>query len=269
MGGPSKLVGRRTTPLCALVLAALVALAALPALARAATYVAMGDSYSSGVGTGSYYADSASCKRSPHAYPVNVARRIGRGLRFVACSGARTTDVLNTQVRTLNPWTRRVTISVGGNDAGFSSVIGVCARPWPWTCWSDIHDAQTFIRNTLPGLLNRVYGAIDSRSPSAVVAVVGYPRLFNPRNPCIASAGISSGEEAELNETADLLATVTSRRARARGFTYVVPNRRFPWHAVCDSAAWINGLSFPIVESFHPNRAGHDAYADLLTPAID
>jgi lysophospholipase L1-like esterase len=267
--GSKTLARSRAARLCALALATLAVLAVLPALARAATYVAMGDSYSSGVGTREYYADSGGCQRSPHAYPAKVAPRIGHTLNFVACSGAKTQDVLNNQLGPLNASTSRVTISIGGNDAGFSSVITSCARPWPWTCWGDIDNAQNYIRNTLPGRLNSVYGAIDQRATSATVAVVGYPRIFNGRDTCNAGSRISPGEQAELNETADLLASVTRGRALAYGFAYVDPIPSFVGHAVCDSSEWINGLSNPISESYHPNRAGHDAYANLVTPAID
>src|SRR6266496_3984243 len=40
------------------------------AQAAAGPYTALGDSYSSGVGTRNYYADSGSCYRGPAAYPV-------------------------------------------------------------------------------------------------------------------------------------------------------------------------------------------------------
>src|SRR5919106_6237994 len=105
--GPKTLARSPAARTCALALATLALLAVLPALARAATYVAMGDSYSSGVGTREYYADSGSCKRSPHAYPVRVARRLDHTLSFVACSGARTQDVLNNQLGPLNSSTSR------------------------------------------------------------------------------------------------------------------------------------------------------------------
>ena len=268
MGGSNVLASGRATRLCVLALAALAVLVVSPAVARGASYVAMGDSYSSGVGTRAYYTGSGECRRSPHAYPVKVARRVGRGLRFVACSGARTSDVLNKQVGALSASTRRVTISIGGNDAGFSSVIRSCARPWPWTCWGDIDNAQTYIRNKLPGRLDMVYSAIDRRSPGAVVAAVGYPRIFNGRDTCLAGAGISSAEQAELNEAGDLLARVTRGRALAHGFAYVDPIRSFTGHAVCDPNEWIAGLSIPVSESYHPTRAGQDAYADLVTAVI-
>ena len=43
---------------------------------------------------------------------------------------------------------------------------------------SDQH-RQTYIKNTLPGRLDLVNNAIKSRSPSAKVIALDYPRLFN------------------------------------------------------------------------------------------
>ena len=31
----------------------------------------------------------------------------------------------------------------------------------------------------------------------------------------------------------------------------------FVGHAVCDTTEWLNGLSSPTSESYHPNRTGH------------
>jgi len=45
--------------------------------AAATSYVALGDSYTSGVGSREYYPDSGSCQRSPHAYPVLDAAQTG------------------------------------------------------------------------------------------------------------------------------------------------------------------------------------------------
>jgi hypothetical protein len=53
-------------------------------------------------------------------------------------------------------------------------------------------------------------------------------------------------------------------RATSYGFAYVDPRQAFTGHAVCDDVEWINGLSFPIRESYHPNRAGQIGYADLV-----
>jgi lysophospholipase L1-like esterase len=243
---------------CALI--ALVAIGWGASTATAAVpYTALGDSYSSGVGTRTYYSDSGSCYRSPQAYPPKVAADKALTLTFAACSGAKTGDVNGSQLGSLNSATKYVTISIGGNDAGFSSVITSCARPWPWTCWGDIDNAEAFIRNQLPGLLDTTYNNIRSRATTAKVIVVGYPRLFNGEE-CNAGARISPGEQSRLNGTADLMSSVISARASAHGFTYADPRGPFTGHAVCDDVEWLNGLSNPVMESYHPNVAGQEEY---------
>jgi lysophospholipase L1-like esterase len=237
------------------------------AQAAVGPYTALGDSYSSGVGTRTYYSDSGSCYRGPKAYPVQVAARLGAPLTFAACSGARVPDVLN-QLGSLNASTALVTVSVGGNDAGFADVITQCALPWPWTCTTDITNANNYIRNTLPGALNNLYSQIRTRAPNARVVVVGYPRLFNGEE-CNLGARISPSEQSALNATADLLATTIAGRAAAYGFRFVDVRSAFTGHAVCDDVEWLNGLSNPVLESYHPNSAGHTSgYTPLVANAV-
>jgi lysophospholipase L1-like esterase len=265
----SKAIRRRpAVALLAGLLAAALLLATASA-ARAVTYVALGDSYSSGVGTRTYYSSSGSCYRSPKAYPVLVAAQLGYSLSFTACSGAKTGDVINNQLGPLNSSTNKVTISVGGNDAGFSSVITECAQPsWSSNCNGAIDTAQAYIRNTLPSRLNSVYSAIRSRSPNAVVAVVGYPRLFMGVD-CNGGTWFSSDEMTRLNQTADLLDTTTQGRATAYGFRFVDPRSAFTGHAVCSSSEWINGLSWPVMESYHPNVTGQaSGYKPLVAAKL-
>jgi len=237
------------------------------AQAAAGPYTALGDSYSSGVGTRTYYSDSGSCYRGPNAYPVQVAARLGAPLTFAACSGAKVPDVLN-QLGSLGASTALVTVSVGGNDAGFADVITRCALPWPWTCTTQINNANTYIRNTLPGALDNLYNQIRAKAPNARVVVVGYPRLFNGEE-CNAGARISPGEQSSLNATADLLATTISGRAAAHGFGFVDVRTAFTGHAVCADVEWLNGLSNPVLESYHPNTAGQTAgYTPLVASAL-
>lgn len=258
----------RRLSLLSLLIVALSLVGVHTAQAAAGAYSALGDSYSSGVGTRSYYSDSGSCQRSPYAYPVLVAQQKGAALTFAACSGARIADVLNNQLGSLNASTAYVTVSAGGNDAGFSSVITQCAKPWPYTCTTEINNANNTIRDAIPGRLDSLYNAIRSRAPNARVTVVGYPRLFNGEE-CNALARISPGEQSELNKSADLLAGVISARAAAHGFAFVDPRSAFTNHAVCDDTEWINGLSNPISESYHPNRNGQSTgYTPLVAARI-
>lgn len=261
----------RRTILTAAVTAAATALAVLlgGGIARAAgpSYVALGDSYSSGVGTRSYIDDGSGCQRSLYAYPELAAGRLGASLSFQACSGAQTADVLANQLGTLSSGTNLVTISIGGNDAGFSTVITHCAYPWPYNCTDDIDNAITFMRTTLPGRLDSVYSAIHTRAPNARVVVVGYPRLFNGQT-CNVLARISATEEGQLNDAADVLAGVIGARAGAHGFGFVDPRAAFAPHEICASSEWINGLSNPVSESYHPNRSGQVGYTDLVVPKL-
>ena len=240
-------------------------LAAPPAPAAQPSYVALGDSYSSGTGTRSYIADGTSCQRSTYAYPSLIAVARGYALNFRACSGASIPDVTSAQLGALSASTAYVTISVGGNDAGFADVITECALPW-WAadCDGAIDGAQVFISNQLPAQLSTLYAAIRTRAPAAQVVVVGYPRLFMGVD-CNAGTWFTAHEMNRLNQTADLLNSRISAAAASRGFAFANPTSKFVGHAVCSSEEWINGLSWPISESFHPNRRGH---ASGYTPAV-
>jgi lysophospholipase L1-like esterase len=225
-------------------------------------YVAQGDSFASGTGTREYY--DSGCQRSNHSYAKQLAAQQGMALSHVACSGARIPDVRANQLGALSATTDLVTISIGGNDAGFASVITQCAKPWPFTCTGNINNARNFINNTLPGQLDALYAEIETRAPNAQVIVVGYPRMFNGEE-CNFGARISPAEQSALNSVADLLATRISAVAIAHGFEFLDVRAPFNTHRVCDDVEWLNGLSNPIGESYHPNRAGHDAFTDLLS----
>jgi hypothetical protein len=72
-----------------------------------------------------------------------------------------------------------------------------------------------------------------------------------------------------MNATADLLRDVTSARAAAYGFTFKDAIPSFVGHAVCSSTEWLNGLSNPTSDSYHPNRVGHSSgYAPLVRSVI-
>ncbi len=245
---------------------AVLALLLMAASALADNYVALGDSYSSGVGTREFYEQT--CKRSLFAYPELVARdRAGTSLTFRACSGATTSSVTSEQLGSLSSSTNIVTITVGGNDAGFSSIITSCALPWPWSCEGELTEAERFIRGTLPGRLETLYGRIHTDAPNATVVVLGYPRLFMGVD-CNAGTFFSTTEMSRMNGIADLLKTVTQERASAHGFTFKDAIPGFTGHAICSESEWLNGLSNPVEESFHPNRTGHRSGYEPLVRAV-
>lgn len=266
-------MSRRRAVATTAAVSALTTLAALgataPAHAAGEAYVALGDSYSSGTGTRDYIADGTSCLRSVYAYPSLIASARGYALTFRACSGATVADVTSTQLPALSSTTRYVSISVGGNDAGFADVLTECAQPgWMSDCNGAIDGAQAFVDGTLPSRLATLYSGIRSKAPNAKVTVVGYPRIFNGED-CNALTWFSPDEESRLNAMADRINTVTAQRAAAAGFSFANPTSRFVGHAVCDSPEWLNGLSNPIENSYHPNKAGHaSGYTPTVSPLL-
>ncbi|MGH3359220.1 MAG: SGNH/GDSL hydrolase family protein [Nocardioidaceae bacterium] len=260
--GARKLTPRLSRVAAASVLALGIAATPRPVNAAATEYVALGDSYSSGTGSRDYY--DPGCQRSNYSYPALTAQRIGATLDLQACSGATVQDVTANQLAALNAEVDYVTMTVGGNDAGFSDVLFECAQPgWASDCDGVVDDAQAYIRDVLPGSLDGLYGEIASRAPNATVVIGSYPRLFNGED-CNAGTWFSPAEQQRLNETADQLASTIGAQASAHGFGLADVRNAFVGHAVCDGEAWINGLSNPVGESYHPNRDGYVGYADVF-----
>ncbi|MDT9593079.1 SGNH/GDSL hydrolase family protein [Nocardioides zeae] len=238
-------------------------------VAAGEAYVALGDSYSSGTGTRSYIDDGTECLRSTAAFPSLVAAAGGYDLDFRACSGAVVADVQANQLQALSADTDLVTLTIGGNDADFTGVITECALPgWASNCDGAIDTATSFIDGTLGSRLSGLYAQVRAAAPNAEVVVAGYPRLFMGED-CDVLTFISPEEMTRLNATADLLNRTTSSAAASAGFRFVDPTAAFVGHAVCDDPEWLNGLSNPVVESYHPNTLGHaQGYTPLVSAAL-
>jgi lysophospholipase L1-like esterase len=232
----------------------LFALAA-PAALAADRYVALGDSFASGVGTGSYTL-SSTCKRSVFAYPYLIAQqRPNTALDFVACSGATTSNLMASQIAAVNATTTLVTVTIGGNDIHFADLIVQCTVA---DCSSSLDSTRASLSTVLTPRLDSVYTAIRGQAAfGAKVAVLGYPRIFGSAG-CFGTLGISSTERTKANQLADALDQVIAARATAFGFSYASALAPFASHAVCSSGPWLNGLNlFNTTESYHPNRNGH------------
>jgi lysophospholipase L1-like esterase len=220
-------------------------------------YVALGDSFSSGVGTGSYSLSSA-CKRSVYAYPYLLSQqRPGTSLSFVACSGATTADLLSTQLGALDAApTSIVTLTIGGNDIGFANLIYQCTIA---DCSAALDSTRLSLEATLGSRLDSVYAAVQGRAaPGAKIVVLGYPHEFGSSS-CLGSFGVSATERTKANQLADALdSTIATHVGRFPGITYASAIATFASHAVCSSAPWLNGLNlFNTSESYHPTKSGN------------
>ena len=224
----------------------------------ASEYVALGDSYASGAGAGSYVDDS--CRRSSNAYPALRGKSFP-SFKFVACSGA-TTQSLGSQFSALTPTTTLVTITIGGNDLGFVDVMTTCTLNGDNACVSRVTTAVKFTREQLPARLDATYATIRNSAPNAELVVLGYPRLFTPDDKC---RTLSEPKRQALNDAADQLSEVTAAAAARAGARYVDVREAFAGHGVCSAQPWINALVSPTDDSYHPNTAGQAAYFEALT----
>lgn len=225
-------------------------------------FVALGDSYAAGVGGG---ARRNECWRAVEGYPVLVARSLGLDLAYEACLGATIGNVERDQMQALGAETTHISLTIGGNDVGFTPVLIEGAKP-SWMSNSDplIDDALAILQDQLPEALAALLERIGERAPSAQVALTAYPVLFNGED-CNALTFFSPREIGRISEGVDLLAGVIGAAARDAGVDFVDPRADFAAHAICDDQEWLNGASWPLEESFHPNEAGHAAYARLVS----
>ncbi len=250
-------------------IAPVTAASAASADASAVHYVALGDSYSSGVGAGSYISSSGSCERSSNAYPEQWAAATSpASFVSVACSGAATSDVINSQVSALSTSTTLVSITIGGNDAGFSSVMETCVIFSTSSCLSAVSAAENFVATQLPGRLEATLQAVRSHAPYAKIVVLGYPDLYDlsKSGSCI---GLSTSDRTALNGGANDLDSALSTAASANYDTYVDVRSQFAGHEICDSASWLNSVDiFAISSSYHPTAAGQElGYLPVFTAA--
>lgn len=249
-------------------LLALGALTATTAPASAATggYVALGDSYSSGDGAGNYDPNSGNCLRSSNAYPALwAAGHSPTSFSFVACAGAISRDVLNNQLGPLNSGTALVSISIGGNDVGFSNVMQTCVLGSDSDCQNAVNNAENYTNNTLPGSLHTLFSAIRSHAPSARVVVLDYPHLYYLTYFCV---GLDYNKHVMLDQGADVLDNVIKNSTASAGFTFAEVRNQFYGHELCTGDGWLHSLTYPVGESYHPTATGQSqGYLPVFTSA--
>jgi lysophospholipase L1-like esterase len=233
-----------------------LALATPAQAASTARYVALGDSYASGVGAGSYTSESGSCQRSTNAYPAQwAAANAPASYVSVACSGATTTSVINSQLAALSTATTLISVTVGGNDVGFASIMTTCVLYGTTECVAAVQAAENKAQSQLPGLLDTVYNGISARAPSARVVVLGYPVFYQLNVPlCI---GLSETSRAKIDEGINLVDGVIQAAAARHGFTFGDVRANFVGHQLCSNNKWLHALNIADINvSYHPMAAG-------------
>ena len=276
---------RRLWRTAILAAAMLAALAAFAGAAQAANYVALGDSYAAGPIIPNQIAPLG-CLKSDHNYAHLAAPTIGLTLRDPSCSGATTDDMTNPQstelgtnppqFNSLDAETTRVSLTIGGNDIGFTEIALNCItlNPFSTPC-KDKYTAggkdqvAERIAATAPKVAAVLQG-IHSRSPSAKVFVVNYAAIFPETGfGCWPQMPIGFGDVPYLRSKEKELNAMLATQAAANGATLVNWYNASIGHDACkgSSTRWVE----PVVPTnpaapIHPNLAGMTGAAAILGP---
>ncbi|KAG5925913.1 hypothetical protein E4U42_003820 [Claviceps africana] len=166
-------------------------------------FVALGDSYSAGIGTGSNGAED-DCRHGSHAYPkliqADLDRRLNPShahveLQFLSCTGSTIDDMLSgsehSQIDSLNVTSSPdfALVSIGGNDLGFFAIMNSCVfrfySLYSGTCDEALRESDSALnagwfehrlRLALMELLDRIQW---EKHPWFTITVTGYARFFN------------------------------------------------------------------------------------------
>jgi len=236
----------------------------------APAYVALGDSYTSAplVPTTD---QSSSCLRSDHNYPHVLARALkATSFTDVSCSGARTADILTAvgdraaQLDAVKADTALVTVGIGGNDLGLSSLM--------FALRISRQQAAKDVAATLPRVragVTAVLRAVRARAPHAVVIAVGYPQLLTGPKGC---AALPLGEAdialvRSVNRRLNAVIAASARAAGARFLDLWTPSRG---HGICSSRPWVNGIVTNKARALalHPFAVEQRAVARLLAAEV-
>jgi lysophospholipase L1-like esterase len=155
-------------------------------------YVAFGDSYAAGIGTGT--TDGDGCRKGSYSYPKQLAQLSAEGIDFqnLPCSGAIVREVLQGNNKgQIDKWENPgnadfATLSIGGNDIGFYPILTACVLRVGQAFSGDCDKAIQAAYDKINGrdLINDISSAMQqiiekSGRPDFKLYLTGYPTFFN------------------------------------------------------------------------------------------
>ncbi|MFB6707167.1 SGNH/GDSL hydrolase family protein [Streptomyces sp. NPDC056333] len=253
--------------------------------ASAVRYVALGDSYSSGLGIPDQV--DLDCGRSDHNYPTLVAGGVHAAqVTDVTCAGADTGHMTEPQesappqLDALRPDTTLVTLGIGGNDLGLAEVITRCVlvaylAPNGSPCKDSYtllgtDEIRTRINDTAPKI-EAVLEEVHARSPQAKVLLVGYPVILpDDGSACRDLIPLATGDFAWFRDKEKQFNSMLAQQAAVSDATYVDTYAPSVGHDACkaDGVRWIEPTDTANAAGFHPNAAGHWSMADGVLAAV-
>jgi lysophospholipase L1-like esterase len=269
-----------------------IAMLGLAAPASAATeYVSLGDSYTAGPLI-PLQIPPFGCLKSNNNYSHLASRELGLALTDPSCSGAETEDMTNPQdvdpdgpnppqFDSLTRKTRIVTIQIGGNDIGFSSIAEDCTSTSPeGTPCQDryVHDGRDEISERIQAtapLVAAVIQGIHARSPKARVLFVNYAAILPDSGPgCWPQMPITEGDVPYVRAKHKELNAMLAAQARANGAELI------DWYAASIAGIGHDACKPPVIRwvepavpvnaaaPIHPNLGGMMGASDLLVAAL-
>lgn len=249
-------------------------------------YSAFGDSFTSGEGeTADEYYDPLTnsptnrCHVSTRSYPFLVGEILQMSVKNYACSGYRSQEVIQRmKLATSGEQPAVVSISVGGNNVGFSDKLKTCLSVD--TChWVQPGNRQATALEIqqYSDELSKVLRQARQSFPASILFVVGYPQFINEDyfaecNPTI-SLMLNAEERLFVAESIKLMNDVIETTANEAGITYVDIEDAYMGQRICEQGglsmnllrfgddfspvASLPDLKFIASESFHPTPYGH------------
>jgi len=295
---------RRIAARVAIVAGAALAVAGLlpaaSALARGAgapgaprPFVALGDSYAAG----SLIPDSpvgspGGCLRSSRNYSSDAAAALHVSVYLdAACTGAKLVNMTAPesvpfgtdppQFNALAPGDSVVTITMGGNDIGFASILVTCGllgvtNPWGNPCQRHYTSGgadriAAAIRAEAPRV-GAVLQGIRARAPHARVLLVGYPDILpNTGHGCFPEVPFAHGDVVYLRGVEIEVNQMLASEAAASGASYVDTYTPTIGHDACSppDTRDVEGLiPTSLAYPFHPNQRGQRVMAEQVLAAL-
>jgi lysophospholipase L1-like esterase len=240
------------------------------------SYVALGDSFTSGPGIPNQIPEAGACGRSDSNYPHLVADALAVAeFTDVSCGSATTEHMAQTQPLTDGPQLDAlsddvdlVTLGIGGNDIGFGEIIVTCAvrslvLPITAPCRDHYNrsgdELGTRIAATAPKVA-AVLAAIRERAPAARILVVGYPVILPDSGPgCWPLVPIAVGDVAWLRTVEGRLNAMLADEAAKAGAGFVDTYTSSIGHDACrlPGQKWVEGfIPTAPASPVHPNALG-------------
>lgn len=267
---------------------------------------------------------SNQCHLSLNSYPLLITQQLfSSSGHSVACSGARITDIIPSKVSSYSGQARDgiarssrsddsvsrlladysvgylpqaefvshyqpavLTVSVGGNDLNFSSIIQRCVMPHVSIHHSDSNCYATYedrveIKNLIDQTIPRwtsLFKELRSKSPLSRLYTIGYPLISVDNGNCAINVHLSQGELEFADEFTNYINLSISKAATAAGIQYIDISQALVGHRLCETASYsvaVNGLTagnsgglgaVKVLgsESYHPNALGQNLIAQFI-----